>query len=218
MKQAKSRFASIKNDFITFPSYIIWSPFKGFDDMKYYRMGKLHYAYVMMAVYCLFKMCDTLFKGFAFTMYYAETRYINVPYMALMTVTPVALFVVGNWSITAITDGKGRLREIFMVYAYALYPKIILSVIGLVISNVITVDERVFATFFYAFADICFWIYLFVGLIVIHEYTFTKAVIMMVLTFVSMAIIAFVAALLSSLWGEFATFIQVVFTELRMKF
>ncbi|NMA83384.1 MAG: hypothetical protein GX962_05915 [Epulopiscium sp.] len=213
----KLKAFDLKENFITFPFYIILNPFKGFNDLKYEKRGRTYFPIVMMILLSLFAICDELYKGFVLSGYYTKDRYINTPYTILISLGPVLLFVIANWSITAITNGIGKLKEIFMVYAYALYPKILLSTIGLMISNFIIVDEIAFSTFFYSFGTVAFAFYLFIGLIIIHEYSFTKAIAMILLTVLSMTIIVFILALFMSLINEVFMFFYTIYTEIRLK-
>jgi len=214
----KLKAVNFKEDFINFPLYIISRPFKGFGDLKYEDRGSPYFAFAMMVLLCLFNICDSTYKGFIITGYYSENMVVNTPYVLIMTIAPVILFVLGNWSVTTITNGSGSLKQIFMVYAYASFPKLILDVIGLVLSNVVTAEEAAFSTFFYAFGTVAFMLYLFIGLVMIHEYTFTKSLLMVILTILAMCIIVFVLSLFITLTNEVFVFFSTVFKEIAMRF
>lgn len=207
----------LKEDFIKYPFYIMSSPFKGFSDLKYENRGKTYFAVVMVILMCFFNIYDELYKGFVLSKYYTDNKTVNTLYIVFMTVVPIILFVVANWSVTAVANGSGKMKEIFMVYAYASYPKLLFSLIGLILSNFVTLEEAAFATFFYYFGTIAFMFYLFVGLVVIHEYSFTQSVLMIIMTVIVMCIIVFVAALLLALSNEVIVFIRTVVEELNMR-
>lgn len=207
-----------KEEFINYPFYIISSPFKGFSDLKYEKRGNSCFAVVMMVVISILAIADNLYKGFVLSGgYYTENKQINATYIILMAIAPVVLFVVANWSITCITNGNGKMRDIFMVYAYALYPKVILSIIGLIASNIVTMDESALALFFYSFGSVAFAFYLFIGLIIIHEYNFTQGILMTIFTIVSMCIIVFVVALFLTLSNEVITFFKTIYQEIMLR-
>ena len=71
------RVTDLKEDFITFPLYIISRPFKGFSDLKYENRGKLYFAITMMVLMCLFNICDETYRGFVLTGYYMKNKIIN---------------------------------------------------------------------------------------------------------------------------------------------
>jgi len=214
----KLKAVNFKEDFITFPFYIISRPFKGFGDLKYENRGSLLFAVVMIILLSIFMICDSTYQGFVLSGYYKEDTVVNTPYLLMMTIAPVVLFIFGNWSVTTITNGSGSLREIFMVYAYASYPKLILDVIGLILSNLVTAEEAAFSSFFYVFGTVAFLFYLFIGLVMIHEYTFTKSLLMVLMTVMSMCIIVFVLALFITLSNEVIVFFNTVFREINMRF
>ena len=215
--KTQSLLANIKEDFVSLPLYILSRPFKGFYEMKHLQRGKTYFAWVMMALICVAALAQETFTGFVVSRVYEQDSIISVPYVLLMTLAPILLFIAGNWSITAITDGKGRAKEIFQVYAYASYPKIILTFIGIVVSNYVTKEESAFALFFFYSGTALFLLYLFVGLVVIHEYTFMRSLAMVVETILAMFLIIFVLALFVSLLNELFTFIFDIAYEIRMK-
>lgn len=208
---------SIKEDFIVFPFYIISRPFKGFSDLKYENRGKTYFAFIMMILLCLFAICDEMYKGFVVLGYHRESRIIDTFYVILMTLVPIILFVVANWCVTTISDGNATVKEIFMVYAYASYPQLLLNIIGLILSNIVTMNEAAFSTFFYVFGVVAFIFYLFVGLITVHEYLYFKdALKMAILTILAMCIIVFIAALFITLLNEVIVFISTVIKEISL--
>jgi len=205
----------VRETFIKFPFYIVTHPFKGFDDMKQQKHGDMRFAVVILAVMGLLGILETAYTGFVVTGFFQAVPFVNVPWVLAMTYAPIMLFVVANWSVTTITDGKGSLREIFLVYCYAMYLSLFCTVIGIVVSNVVTVNEAAFALFFFAFGQISGLFYLFIGLVVVHEYTFAKAVLMAFLTILSMLIITFVSALFFSLLSNVIMFFYIVIAELN---
>jgi hypothetical protein len=209
--------SKLKDAYLRLPLYILSRPFKGFYDMKHLKRGRMHFTFVMLALLCLSAIMQETYTGFSVSRYYEPDHIISVPYVMLMTLAPVLLFVAGNWSITSISDGKGTAKEIIQVYAYALYPRIILTFAGILISNFVTKEESAFATFFFVFGLVMFYFYLFIGLVVIHEYSFSKSVVMVLQTILAMLIIVFVMALFSSLVNELIQFIITIIYELRMR-
>lgn len=207
----------LKEDFIKYPFYIISRPFKGFSDLKYENRGKMYFALMVVILMCFFNIYNEMYKGFVLAEYYTENKTVNTIYIVFMTIVPIILFVIANWSVTAVANGSGKMKEIFMVYAYASYPKIIFSLIGLILSNFVTVEEAAFAMFFYSLGTVAFLFYLFVGLVVIHEYSFTQSVLMIVMTVIVMCIIVFIVALLLALSNEVIVFIRTVVEELTMR-
>jgi len=217
MAKIKRFLSGFKEDFAVLPLFILSRPFKGFYEMKHLRRGKTYFAWSIVVLLCIAALAQETYTGFVISRVYEPDSIINVPYTLIMTLAPILLFIVGNWSITSITDGNGRVKDIFQVFAYASYPRIILTIIGIVVSNYVTKDESAFAQFFFYFGTAMFLFYLFIGLVVVHEYTFAKSMLMAVETIIAMLLIVFILALFVSLVNELVDFIFKIVYELRMK-
>lgn len=214
---SQSKKLNFKEDFIDFPFYIISRPFKGFSDLKYENRGKTYFAVVMLIVLCFFSICDEMYRGFVVLGYHRANKVIDTFYVLIMTLTPNILFIVANWCVTTITDGNATIKEIFMVCAYAAYPQFLLKTIGLILSNIVTINGVAFSTFFYAFGTVVFVFYLFIGLLTVHEYLyFTDALKMFIMTILAMCIIVFLLALFITLLNEVIVFISTVIKELSL--
>lgn len=209
---------AVKETMLDFPLYIISRPFKGFDEMKNLKRGDMRYVIAILIIHGLVALSSEAGMGFIITEFYEATPVVYIPYILTMAYAPIALFVIANWSVTTITDGKGSLKYILMAYAYTLFPYIICRLIGLALSNYVTLNEAAFATFFLVFATVSQYFYLFIALIIIHEYTFTKAVLTVILTIIAMLIITFVIALFISLASEVVMFALTVYQEVIAKF
>ena len=217
MTAALSRWhpKELKKTFIDTPLYIITHPFKGFDEIKTEGIGEIRYAIIILIMYGLVRIFQFTYTGFIITGFWMETTSISFFWVMFMSYTPIALICISNWSVTSITNGSGRLKEIFLVYCYALFPNVICRIIGTVISNYVTTNEAAFVTFFFTFGNILLYFLLFIGLIVIHEYTFFKSVLMVILTVLSALIITFILALFFSLVGNVIEFIYTIVMELE---
>jgi len=195
-------WAVFKETFITFPLFVLSHPFKAFDELKTQKRGSIKFVIVSTALLILAAMYNMGSMGFVATGFFAETPFVEPLALAVMTIAPMLLVCAANWSITSITEGKGTFKEIIQVYAYARYPSFFLGIAATAVSNVVTLNEVAFVGFLAAFALLIFYGYMFVGLLIIHEYTFARAVLMVVMTVVAMMVIVFILALTVSLIGE----------------
>ena len=126
-----------KEMMFTFPLYILTHPFKGFDDMKFQKRGDMRYGIIILLAAGILSILREAYTGFVVSGHFTETPVVNVPSVLLFTYSPIILFCIANWSVTVITDGNGNMREIFLTYAYAMYPMIFLTIAGIFISNYI---------------------------------------------------------------------------------
>ncbi len=213
VRTALDRFVEV---FWRFPMRILGSPFKGFDEMKNEGRGSFAFAWVTLVFSALLNIIEYVYAGFLIN--YNNPYMISSVFLAFVTLFPVALFITGNWSITTLLDGKGRYSIIFMTMMYAIYPMCLLRVVALLLSNVLTLDEMAFVTAIQIIGMVAFGLYLFVGLTVIHEYTFSKSVGSILLTIVAMMIISFILMLALSLIADVGEFGYVFSKEFMLKY
>ena len=214
--QIKKVMTSIKEDYIRFPFYILSHPFKGFDEIKYEKKGKVSVGIVILIFLCMLDIIGFNYTGF--TINDNDPYKLNTLATILGTTAEIILFVVANWSVTTLINGSGKLKEIFMVNMYAYYPKIYLQAIFIILSNVLTLEEMPMAYFFSTLATVIYVFYTLIGLIVIHEFTFTKGIASVVLTIIAMAIILFIVLLIATMANEVVNFIITIYREIVLHY
>lgn len=203
-------------NFWHFPTRIMLRPFKSFDEMKFEHRGNYAFAFFVLILEALISIMNYVYRGFLIN--YDDIYRINSLYLALTVLFPVGLFVVGNWCITTLLDGKGKLGEIFLVTMYALFPMSILQLIALGLSNVLILDEMVMVTALQGIGAVLFAVYMFIGLAVVHEYGFGRTVGALALTVVAMMILVFILMLMFALVADVIDFITIFGKELMLKF
>ena len=199
-----------------FPTRLLLRPFKRFDEMKYERKGSYAFAFFVLILASLISVMTYVYKGFLIN--YNDIYRVNSLYLALTVLFPVGLFVLGNWCVTTLLDGKGRLGEIFQATMYAMFPLCLLQLLGLLLSNVLVLDEMVIVTALTGIGGVLFFVYLFIGLAVIHEYGFGRCIGCLLLTLIAMMILVFILMLLFALVSDVVDFITVFSKELMLKF
>ncbi|MDI9521057.1 MAG: YIP1 family protein [Bacillota bacterium] len=205
-----------KNDFWSFPLYILGRPFKGFDEMKYEGRGSLGFAIVIFFLSALMNIVEFVYCGFLVN--YNNPYQINSLFLALVTIFPVLLFMVANWSVTTLLEGKGRMKDIFMVMMYAMFPFLLLRLISLVLTNVLTLDEMMISSTLTGIGSVLFFVYTFIGLVVVHEYGLGAGVGSILLTLIAMMIIVFILMLFFTLVADLVDFVTVFGRELMLKY
>ena len=206
----------IYETFWGFPMRLLVRPFKRFDEMKYERKGSYAFAFFVLILASLISVMNYVYQGFLIN--YNDIYRVNSLYLALTVLFPVGLFVLGNWCVTTLLDGKGRLGEVFQVTMYALFPMCLLQLLGLILSNVLLLDEMVIVTALTGIGGVLFFVYLFIGLAVVHEYTFARCIGCLLLTLAAMMVLVFILMLLFALVSDVWDFVRVFSKELMLKF
>jgi len=198
-----------------FAFHTLIHPFDAFWDMKFEKKGSLAAAAVIYAGFFLMSLFNRQVRGFLFNGAYNTP--IDIGYELRVWILPMLVFVIANWSITTLMDGKGTAKDIFMVASYSLLPVILLRGPCAIASNALALSE---ATYLFA-VDTAGWIWmgvlLFIGIMTVHQYGFSKTVFTFVLTGVSAAIMIFIALLFVSLIYEITGFGYSVYRELTLR-
>ena len=204
----------LKYQMITYPKTVLARPFKTFDDVKYEGKGSVAFGVFVMFAIGLLSIISYQYTSFLIT--YTNKENINVFMLFFSTIAPYLIFIVANWAVSVLLCGKGSMSNIFKVNMYALYPTIFLNLAGVILSNFVTNDEKALVTFLFGLSIFIYVLYTFIGLTVVHQYTFTKSVVSIILSIIAMIIIVFVIILLTTLVTNFVNNIYTMFKELIM--
>ena len=210
-KDTKLARAWEKTKFTLFkwPGYVLSSPFKAFDDVKYYDDGNLIFSIVVIILYGWIALIKYRYTGFLVS--FVDIDNVNVLMTVGSAILPFVAFILGNWAVGVLLSGKGKVVHITKVVGYALYPALYLNLAGTILSNYVTKDEAALVSALFVFAWVLFFFYMFIGTIMVNQYTFTKNVATLILSVVAMLIICFVAMLFATLLGQFVNdWIQIV--------
>jgi len=198
--------------FYALPLYVMVRPFSGFYSMKYEKQGSLKLAFFNFLMVCISVSFMNQYSSIVVNQ--RNPRTINSLVEFATLTGALILFCVSNWAVTSLTDGEGRFKDIVMMMCYAMTP-IVLSFIPMtIISNVLTVDEGAFYFMVVSVAIFWFMVLVFAGLVTIHNYSASKAVTTILLTFVALLIIVFLITLLLTLWQQLTLFIRSLYTEI----
>ena len=130
---------------------------------------------------------------------------------------PLALWCVGNWGLTTLFEGKGKLSQIYMGTAYALTPYPLIQIPMILFSNVVTAEEGAFYTF--AIALSVFWAgcLILCAMMEIHEYSMMKTVLFVVASIFAMLVMVFILLLFFSMISQGVSYFVSLVKELMFR-
>jgi hypothetical protein len=207
--------AYIYTHFIKFPLYMLSHPIDGFYEMKHYHRGLLRVAYTFFAIHAVLGIVEFTYTGFLFNT--TDPTQFKMIRSMLVAIAPFFIFIVGNWSITSLMDGKGKFKEIFITTGYTLFPLIILRIVNIFLSNYFTLDEAFFYHGINVLGYILMFTMLFMGIRSIHEYSVLRAISTILLTILAMTVIVFLGLLAMSLAQQITVFIETIIKELNLR-
>lgn len=212
----KKWWGRVVDEVIRFPLYMMGKPFKAFSDIKYEGKGSVPACIFFMVMLMLLSVMKQSYTGAVFVE--VDPRYMNIWMVMAGVLMQTVLLMVANWSVSVLTNGSGSLREIFMVAMYAQYPYMWLSGLYLVLSHVLTLDEKALLTACMTLGVVCIIFYGFIGLVSVHGFGFFQGIASIVFTLIALVIIVFVILLLVSMAGELVTFLNVIAEEITLHY
>ena len=133
---------------------------------------------------------------------------------AVITVMIFFIVCISNWCFCTLLDGKGRLKDICVVAAYALVPYIIVRILTTCGSWVLAGDEQSFLNYALIVSEIWAFFIAFSGLQEIHEYSFAKTILAIFLTIVGLIIMLFIILMIMMLFQQLYFFLVTIYYEI----
>ncbi len=216
MEKVKLAVKTFLQDMFAHPLYLITHPIKGFYEFKRENKAKTYVAWVYLALMCLLSMVQYLANGFIINR--NDPNRFNAYLTIIIVVAPVILVTVGNWSATALMDGKGTMSDIFKLICYSLFPVVIIGFPLVIISNYITLEEVNFINIMSLISMIIMGYMVFSGFMGIHEYSVSKNIFSILATILAVAVIIFICLLFLTLIQQFVSFIIAIYKEIVFRF
>ncbi len=192
--------------------YVIFHPFDGFYELKRDHRGSMRAAIIFYVIAIIAKIFEDVASG-----YIRDGklwRYVDVRTALTSVGLMVLLWVISNWALTTLMDGKGTIKNIFIASSYSLIPYILTSIPVTILSNFTTPSETKIIEFIFTLGTVWTFLLLFLGALVTNDYSFLKNVGTTILSLLGMAFIAFVAVLVINLFTTLIGFIKSVANEI----
>lgn len=191
--------------------HVIFHPVEGFEDLRWKKQGSIKVSMIIVVALFIAMVAQRRLMGFQFNMSY--DKIFNVIPIIVQSVVYFFTWVIGNWAICTLFNGEGTLKNICIYSAYALVPYIVCTFIAVFFSNFLVQEEGIWV-YFIQYVGLGWSIILMIqAMRAVHQYTFGKTLLSMVMTVVAMLIILFLAILLLSLFQQVYVFVYSVYTE-----
>ncbi len=178
---------------LKFALYCATHPLDGFWDLTHERRGTYAAANTILFLTLLIRVMKLRYTSFIFITVYWEG--INIFLYVASVAFPLAMFVLGNWGLTTLFDGKGRLGQVYMACCYAMTPYPLVQFPLMVFSNFVTVDEAEFYIVVSVLSLVWAGLLMIAAMGQIHEFGAGKNMLFMIASLFAMLIIVFILLL-----------------------
>ncbi len=195
--------------------YPLTHPVNGFYEIRHAKKGSVFLAFVLVLCYGISFSINRQYASFIVND--VNPLSINSLMEVLAVIALFFLFSIGNWSITCLMDGEGRLVDILTVTGYSLLPMVMMYLPCTLLSHMIAEKEE---AFYYVLmgASIIYFIALeVIGLMTIHNFTFGKTFVIILLTIAAVFVILFLTLLLGSVLQQIIMFFGGIYDELMLR-
>lgn len=192
--------------------YVILHVSDGFEEMRFRKKGSLKITVIIVLMFFFGNIISDRLYGLQFSMP-DERTFSIIPYVTSSVVIFLA-WTVGNSAVSTLLDGEGTARNTAIYSAYALVPYVVQLYVNTLLSHVLTRDELIFMQIIRLTGISWTILLLFSAVRAVHQYTFIRTVISIVLTLFCMAVMLFLLILLMSLIQQMWLFVSSVCTEI----
>jgi hypothetical protein len=200
---------------LKFSLYCITHPFDGFWDLTHEKRGSIAAANTILVLTLIARIFKLQFTSFIFNQVYWPK--VNIFLYLASVLFPLALWCVGNWALTTLFDGKGRLSQVYMATCYAITPYPLIQFPLIIFSNVVTVEEGEFYTVLSAISIVWAALLIIAAMSQIHEYTMGKTILFTIMTIFAMLVMIFILLLFFSMVSQGVAFIVSVVREILFR-
>ena len=215
LKKLKQLGKFIVDDCIKLPTYILAHPLKGFEEFKRYKKGKMSVAILFVVLTIFVNILKFQYDGFLVND--NNIKDLNTVAQVAYVAGAVAVVTIGNWAVTTLFDGKGNMKEIFMMICYCLFPLIWSTSIGILLSNILTKDGMAVYTLVNIIGIVLLIYMFFFGIIGIHEYGLVQCLLTILFTVVAVLIVLFACLLFFDLFQRMYGFVYTIYREITLR-
>lgn len=185
---------------LRFSLHCITHPLDGFWDLTHEKRGTVAAANTILLLTILARILKLQYSGFVFNQ--VNWSRINIFLYIASILFPLALWCIGNWGLTTLFDGKGKLWQVYMATCYALTPYPLIQFPLIILSNVIIDEEGAFYYFLSTFSLVWGVLLVIAAMIQIHEYKVGKTILFTIATVFAMLVMVFILLLFFSMISQ----------------
>ena len=200
---------------IQYMFYVLTHPMDGFYEIRHRDKGSVPLAILTVILFSISYTINRMSASFIVNDINPRTVDLFSDLQGVLVI--FFLFCVGNWSITCLMNGEGRLKDIVTVVGYSLLPMVLTYLPATLLSLALSDEEVIFYSIIIWVGTAWSVILAIAGIMIVHNYTSGKTLITLLLTILAMLIIMFILMMLFTLLQQVYSFFYSIYTELKFR-
>ena len=192
--------------------YTMFHPVNGFDQVKWNNAGSTAFCFVILLLFFLVNVFDAVLTGFIFNTHNPDR--ISVPSIFLITMGGFAICYIANWAVSSLMFTEGKNRHILIMFCYTLVPYTFFEMVYIIATNLMNNEMKAFLTAIRVIGLLWSGVILIFGEYYVHQLSFFKVLLNLVLTAIGVVIILFLLLLGYSLVQQIYTFCLTIYNEI----
>lgn len=187
------------------------NPFDELYDLKKKKHGSVASATIIFVLVFIIYLFDMFARSFSFRM--VDVKSVTMLSVAVLFIVPAFLWVIGNYMVSAISEGEGSFRSVYISTAYSLVPYAVIGPIVILSTYVLTLNEAVIVHYLWVIAILWSGALLCISVREIHNYTVKETVKIILLTLFFMIMAVIVCTILFLIGQQVALFFKDIVNE-----
>lgn len=205
----------IKNQKVSTMFSCLTHPFDACKQVRYYGQGSVLLATIVLVLYFITSVCNDIYSGFMYGM--LDKSSYSATFTFCMTIGFYLLWTLCNWAISTLFNGKGRMKEIYIVSCYSLLPLVFSNILLIILTNVVVPEEILIISVVSVVFQALFYIIMCVGIMTVQEFGFFKFLLLTAATLLGMFICLFIAFMIFVLLQQMFSFIDTIYKEVSYR-
>lgn len=205
----------IKNPQVSLMFSSIMHPFQAFNKIRYEGQGSVMLATIVLVFFYIGNFLSQVYGGFMYQIF--DKTSFNSFIVLLGTVGLVILWVVCNWGMSTLFEGKGNIKHIYICTCYSLIPITVYQFIYTLLSNVVVPEEELIITVIYYVCLALTVIMFCISIMTVHEFGFGKFIGITVISIIAMLVVVFIIFMIGILVQQFGSFFVTIYKEVKYR-
>lgn len=194
---------------------VLLHPIETFDNVKRRNMGSVPLALTFIMLLFVLRVAGQLWGGFMYVIPDADN--VNSLMIFAGTAGLAFLWVIINWLVASLVEGKGSFKDILIVTGYSMLPLIIYYAVFLVLSHVLIPGNIDFLDILQTIALIAMMVFMLLGHMQVHDMDLKKVLKSSIITILGMGLAVFIIFVIYTLIQSFVGFIVNVVSEVAIR-